>query len=176
VTDQTYDLWMLPLAPRGQPQPLLRTKASEHLADLSPDQRWMAYASDETGRDEVWVRAFPEGAAAVQVSQDGGIEPLWAPDGRTLYYRDVTGARLLAVPVTTGATPQFGAPVVTSGHWEPGRPFGRMYDVTPDGRALLMLPAATFGRELKLVLNFDEVIRRKLAEASGGRRGTQGTQ
>jgi len=162
--DQAYDLWLLPLDPRGQPRPLLRTKANERLAHLSPDQRWMAYVSDETGRDEVWVRAFPEGAAAVQVSQDGGTEPVWAPDGRTLYYRDWSGTNLRAVPVTAGAVPQFGTPVSTRGHWSQALPYGRRYDIDPVSGALLLQHASTFGRELRVVLNFDEVIRRKLAE------------
>ena len=165
--DQTYDLWLLPLAPRGEPRPLLRTNASEKLAHLSPNGRWMAYVSDETGQDEVWVRAFPAGPSAVRVSDGGGTEPLWAPDGRTLYYRDAIGTRLLAVPVTPGEPPQFGTASVTSGHWVGPSSFGRMYDASLDG-ALLMLAGDTLGRELGVVLNFDEVIRRKLAETTRG--------
>jgi len=111
----------------------------------------------------VWVRAFPDGQTAIRVSDGGGTEPLWAPGGRTLYYRDPSGTRLFAVPATTGAPPQFGAPSVTSGYWVEGSPYGRMYDASPDG-ALLMLTAPAYGRELRLVLNFDEVIRRKMAE------------
>jgi len=164
--EQTYDLWLLPLEPHGEPRGLLRTKANERLAHLSPDQRWMAYVSDETGRDEVWVRAFLGGTASVQVSQEGGTEPLWAPDGRTLYYRDWSGTMLHAVPVTAGTVPQFGAPVVTRGSWSRGLPFGRRYDVDPVSGALLFQSATTFGREIRVVLNFDEVIRRK---AAGGR-------
>jgi serine/threonine-protein kinase len=163
-TQDNYDLWLLPLEPRGEPRPLLKTAANEHLAHVSPDVKWMAYASDETGRDEIWVRAFPEGAAVLQVSQDGGTEPVWAPDGRTLYYRDRTGSRVHAVPVTMGAVPQFGAPVITTGYWHPGVAWTRSYDIRPDGKALLLLPAVTTGREIRVVLNFDEVIRRKLAE------------
>jgi serine/threonine-protein kinase len=163
-TADNYDLWLLPLEPRGEPRPLLKTAANEHLAHVSPDGRWMAYASDDTGRDEVWVRAFPEGAAVMQVSQEGGTEPVWAPDGRALYYRDRTGSRVHAVPVTMGAVPQFGAPVITTGHWHPGVAWSRAYDIRPDGRALLLMPGITLGREIRVVLNFDEVIRRKLAE------------
>jgi hypothetical protein len=165
--DQTYDLWLLPLVPRGEPRALVRTKANERLAHVSPDERWMAYVSDETGRDEVWVRAFPEGGAVVQVSQDGGTEPLWAPDGRTLYYRDWSGTMLSAVPVTAGAVPQFGTPVVTRGFWSRGLPFGRRYDVDLASGALLFQTAGTLGREIRVVLNFDAVIRRKLGD--GGR-------
>jgi Tol biopolymer transport system component len=161
--EQSFDLWLLPLSPRGEPRPLLRTPASEKLPHLSADERWMAYVSDESGTDEVWVRAFPDGETAIRVSDGGGTEPLWAPDGRTLYYRDTSGARLFAVPVTPGTLPLFGAPSVTSGYWIEGSAFGRMYDASPDG-ALLMLAAQTYGRELRVVLNFDQVIRRKMAE------------
>jgi serine/threonine-protein kinase len=159
-----YDLWLLPINPRGEPRPLLRTKANERLPHLSPDQRWMAYVSDDSGRAEIWVRPFPDAASAIQVSQDGGTEPVWAPDGQALYYRDATGMRLFAVPVTLGTVPRFGTPTVTSGLWTPARPFGRVYDIMPDG-TLLMLPAPTLGRELHVVFNFDEVIRRKMAAA-----------
>jgi hypothetical protein len=123
----------------------------------------MAYVSDETGRDEIWVRPFPSGGAAVQVSQDGGTEPVWTSDD-TLYYRDTSGTRLFAAPVIPGPAPQFGTPKVSSGLWVPVHTSGRMYDVMHEGPAFLMLTAPTYGRELNLVLNFDEVIRRKMAE------------
>jgi hypothetical protein len=162
-TEERHDLWVLPLSPRGEPYPLLRTPASERTPYLSPDQRWMAYVSDETGRDEIWVRPFPSGGAAIQVSEDGGTEPVWASDD-TLYYRDTAGTRLFATPVAPGPVPQFGTPKVTSGLWVPVHTSGRMYDVMQEGPAFLMLTAPTYGRELNLVINFDEVIRRKMAE------------
>jgi serine/threonine-protein kinase len=164
--EDNYDLWLLPLSPRGDPRPLLKTAANERLAHLSPDQRWMAYVSDETGRDQVWVRAFPDGPAAVQVSRDGGTEPVWAPDGATLYHRDRSGGRVYAVPITLGEVPQFGMPVVTAGNWLAGYGFTRTYDIRADGRALLLLSEAALGREMRVVLNFDELIRRKMAEAT----------
>ena len=160
----TTILWLLPLSPRGEPRPLLRSRANEKLPYLSRDGRWLAYVSDESGREEVWVRAFPtEGSAAIRVSQSGGTEPVWAPDGKTLYYRDASGLRLFAAPVTYGAVPQFGAPVVRTGRWEGGMPFGRLFDITPDGRALLCVAEPTMGRELRLIFNFDEVIRRRMS-------------
>jgi serine/threonine-protein kinase len=161
-----YDLWLLPLSPRGEPRPLLQSKANEKLPSLSPDGRWLAYVSDETGREEIWVRVFPpEGSAAIQVSQSGGTEPVWAPNGATLYYRDAAGMRLYAVPVTHGSVPQFGAPTVRNGRWLGLMPFGRLYDITPDGSALLFLAEPTHSRELRVVFNFDQVIRRKMAAA-----------
>jgi dipeptidyl aminopeptidase/acylaminoacyl peptidase len=162
--DTRSDLWVLPLTPRGQPRPLVQTKANEGKASISPDGRWLAYTSDETGRSEVWVRPFPDGTVATQASPDGGTEPLWAPDGRTLYYRDSGGMRLLALPVASGPVPQFGVPVARIGHWNPPVPSARLYDITPDGSALLIPPAPTYGRDLGLILHFDEVIRRKLAD------------
>jgi len=161
--EANYDLWLLPLSPRGEPRPLLRTKANERHATISPDGRWMAYASDETGQDEIWIRAFPDGEAASRVSEGGGAEPLWAPDGRTLHYRSVTGTVLFSVPVTMGVTPQFGAATSTTGYWMRSL-VGRMYDVAPDG-SLLMVTGETLGRELGVVLNFNELIRRKMAAA-----------
>jgi serine/threonine-protein kinase len=165
--EDNFDLWLLPLQPPGDPRPLLKTKANERLAHVSPDGRWMAYVSDQGGRDEVWVRAFPEGQADIQVSQAGGTEPVWAPDGATLYYRNRTGSHLYSMPVTMGAVPQFGTPAVTVGFWEGGRAAGRMYDVHPTGQALLLSEPMTLGREIKLVLNFDELLRRKMAETGG---------
>jgi hypothetical protein len=69
------------------------------------------------------------------------------------------------VPVTYGVVPQFAAPTVRSGRWYGGLPFGRTYDLTPDGRALLFIAEPTHGRALHLIFSFDEVIRRKMAEA-----------
>jgi hypothetical protein len=108
------------------------------------------------------VRAFPEGESAVRVTESGGTEPVWAADGRTLYYRDSAGSRLYAVPVTMGTVPQFGPPLVTRGNWTAGFDYGRMYDVAPDG-SVLLLSVPRLGRELQVVLNFDEVIRLKMA-------------
>jgi Tol biopolymer transport system component len=161
--EENYDVWILPLVPRGEPRPLLRTKANERLPHVSMDERWLAYVSDESGQDEVWVRACPDGAAAIQVSQAGGTEPLWAPDGRRLYYRDGAGTQLFAVPVAPGVMPQFSTPAVTTGFWQRETPFVRMYDITPDGNALLMVTPLMLGRELHVVLNFDDVIRRKMS-------------
>jgi len=107
------------------------------------------------------VRSFPEGPVAIQVSQEGGTEPVWAPDGRTTvlprcrWYAFVRGA----------------------GH---GRRRVTVRRADQDGRALLMLAAPTHGRELKLILNFDEVIRLKMAETGqnvgegGGRKWRNG--
>ena len=119
---------------------------------FSPDGRWVAYESNESGRDEIYVRPFvPPGAAGTaaaaaggqwQVSTAGGIYPAWRPDGGAeLYYLNPAG-EMMAAPITvTGATLEPGAPVVLF----PTRIFGggvdaeqgRQYDVAPDGRFLI---------------------------------------
>ncbi len=73
-------------------QPFTTTRYREYSPAIAPDGRWMAYVSDETGRDEVYVTSFPTPGDRQSVSLDGGAEPVWAADGRTLYFRDQAGA------------------------------------------------------------------------------------
>lgn len=80
------DLWMIATTGEPNPRPLLRTPASEDGVRLSPDNRWYAYASDESGISEVYVRPFPEGPGKWQVSSGGGMAPLWRSDGRRLFF------------------------------------------------------------------------------------------
>jgi serine/threonine-protein kinase len=81
------DLYVLPLTPVGEPRPWVVSSFSERAPSLSPDARWAAYTSNESGQDEIYVRAFPEAEGRWQVSSGGGTEPLWSSDGRTIYYR-----------------------------------------------------------------------------------------
>jgi len=81
------DLYVLPLAPVTEPRPWVVSSFSERAPSLSPDARWAAYTSNESGQDEIYVRAFPEAEGRWQVSSGGGTEPLWSSDGRTIYYR-----------------------------------------------------------------------------------------
>ena len=86
-----YDLWVLSLADR-EAKPLVRTPFHEIQSALSPDGRWLAYASDESGAFEVYVQAFPDGQATRLVSRGGGAEPRWRADGRELFYVSADGA------------------------------------------------------------------------------------
>jgi serine/threonine-protein kinase len=160
-----FDLWQLSLHGDHTPRPLLQTKANEHLAALTRDGRYMAYASDETGRDEVWVCAFPRCEGRQQVSAEGGTAPVWDRDGRTLFYRDEAATRLFTVPVTWSPAPAFGVPTVINGWWVEDAPWGRNYDITPDGKHLVMIAGtSTAGNEITVVLNwFDELKQRLTA-------------
>ena len=99
--ETNQDIWVLPLAAEGKPRPWLKTSASENQPELSPDGRWMAYASNVSGRCEVYVQPFPgpEGSR-YQVSLAGGQSPRWSRDGRELFFvTDARPRRLLAVDV-----------------------------------------------------------------------------
>jgi len=154
------DLWTLHRD--GDAEPLLVTPANESEAVFSPDGRWLAYVSDQTGRFQVYVRAFPDGASAV-VSIDGGEEPMWSRDGRELFFR--RGHGLYSVSPSAG--PEWSAPpprLVLS------EPFDRnnyreraAYDIGPDGRFLVV--TGTRNTELKVVWNwFSELNRLVPAE------------
>jgi len=88
----------------GPPRAYAATGFAEGQPAISPDGRWLAYVSNETGRQEVYVGAFPTPAGRVVVSDNGGAEPAWSADGRTLYYRDYASSTFVAVHVETGET------------------------------------------------------------------------
>ncbi|MGB6849783.1 MAG: hypothetical protein WBG05_16420, partial [Thermoanaerobaculia bacterium] len=96
--DGQYDLWVLPLDTERAPYPLTETPYSEFDPALSPDGRWMAYISDESGRYEVYVTSFPDRGGKWQLSKDGGESPKWSQRGDELFYLDLDKA-LMAVPV-----------------------------------------------------------------------------
>jgi Tol biopolymer transport system component/tRNA A-37 threonylcarbamoyl transferase component Bud32 len=93
------DLWTLPIDAPGQGTPIVTTSASERHGRFSPDMRWVAYASNESGRFEVYVRRFPGGESKWQVSTQGGVQPEWRRDGRELFYLAPDGT-LKAATVT----------------------------------------------------------------------------
>jgi eukaryotic-like serine/threonine-protein kinase len=127
---------------------------------LSPDSRWLAYTSEESGHAEVYVRPFPEvGSARWQVSVGGGREPLWSRDGRELFYRTDRG-EVVAVGLTTtpGFTPQNPVVLFTDMAAATGV-FRRNYDVAEDGRFLMVRAASGASGELNVIFNWFEEIR-----------------
>jgi Tol biopolymer transport system component len=106
------DVWVLPVNGSGEakPSPVLQSGANETAARLSPDGRWLAYASDASGRYEVYVQSFPGGGGKRQVSTGGGHFPRWRGDGRELFYQAADG-KLMAAPTPRGESFEVGAPV-----------------------------------------------------------------
>jgi eukaryotic-like serine/threonine-protein kinase len=140
------DIWTLMLgdsAPAARPY--LVSDADEPAAELSPNGRYLAYESNQSGRSEVYVQPFPGPGPRELVSTDGGAQPAWSRDGRELFYRAPGPGpmmRMMAVDVTPGQAFAAGRPRV---QWEamrtryPGGTGGRTYDVAPDGRRFLMI-------------------------------------
>ena len=132
------------------------------MARLSPDSRWIAYASDESGRDEVYVRPFPSGDGQWQISSAGGTEPRWRSDGKELFFIAADGSMRAAAVAseTTGTRPVFlpgASHALFDTHSRPINPLAWRYDVTPDGkRFLLALPvdASAGPPPLNVVVNW----------------------
>jgi eukaryotic-like serine/threonine-protein kinase len=103
------DIWVLPARGDHTPQPYLATSFSEDDAHFSPDGKWVAYTSDESGRDEVYVRSFPDPHNRVQISTEGGASPRWAPAGHELFFLSID-RRLMAVKVDPTKPLQAGMP------------------------------------------------------------------
>jgi Tol biopolymer transport system component len=107
-----WDVWALPVTGSGERKPfrVLGTEANEIAGRLSPDGRWLAYASDVSGQFEVWVQSFPEGGGKRQVSTGGGNGPRWRRDGKELFYYAADG-KLMAAQVRSGESFEMDAPV-----------------------------------------------------------------
>jgi Tol biopolymer transport system component len=146
-TGTSWDLWTLDLHSTGAtPVPYLQTPAAEYSGRFSPDGRWIAYGSDESGQGQVYVQSFPLGGGKFQVSTEGGGSPRWRADGRELYF--LSGPNMVAVPIQTSPRFEAGEPrklfVVVS----PFASGNRYYDVTPDGnRFLVLVPVGSGDQE-----------------------------
>jgi serine/threonine-protein kinase len=133
------DLMLLTMSDRTT-RPWLVTPFAEGEARFSPDGRWVAYTSDQTGRSEIWVRPFPGPGAPVRVSAEGGQDPAWSRDGKELFFRSST-KMLSARILSTAPDMRVDVPrALFEGGFEPGSQ--RAFDVGPDGR-FLMIEATT---------------------------------
>ncbi len=108
-----WDIWVLPLDGDEQARPLIATKHFEDWGKISPDGRWIAYMSDETGSPEIYVQAYPNLGNKIRLSRNGGVSPVWSHDGRELYFLSplagLEGA-MMAVPIDPGPPLAAGAP------------------------------------------------------------------
>jgi serine/threonine-protein kinase len=148
------DLMVLTLDGKRAVTPLIQTTFNERNADISPDGRWLAYESDESGQSDVYVRPFPAvDAGRWQVSTAGGRQPSWARSGREIFYRALDGALLgVSVEVVGAGSFRVGTPArVLEGRYYTGGPFsGRMYAASSDGRRFLMIKESSGVEEAAL--------------------------
>ena len=155
-----FDIVAIPRDGDRTAVPLIATPFTESLPFVSPDGRWLAYVSDESGRSEVYVRPYPALDAKYQVSIDGGDEPAWSPAGGELFYRD--GAKMMAVDVAAGPGFRAGKPhMLFQNETARGSRQGRDYDVSRDGRRFLMLKLSYAGTadRVDVVLGWPALLR-----------------
>jgi len=160
-----YDLWAFDGDAR-RAIPFRRTAKNELLPALSPDGRWVAYTSDESDREEVYAEVFPGGGSRVQLSVDGGTEPIWSANGQEVFYR--SAGRLMSVAVQAGSalsaavpTTLFEAAFVSSAAFGPPA-----YAATADGQHFYFLrspPAAPTPRRITVIVNWLEEFKKRVA-------------
>jgi eukaryotic-like serine/threonine-protein kinase len=158
-----YDIWVQRIGDH-QAQPFLHTPFNEFEAQFSPDGRWLAYSSDESGRNEIYVRPYPGPGGKWQLSAGGGTEAMWNRNGRELFYR--SGNAMMAVEITrqpgfVAGNPQrlFEGPYVSTLRG------AQEYDVTPDGQRFLMLKPvddAAATTQINVVLNWAEELKQRV--------------
>jgi Tol biopolymer transport system component len=165
------DVWVLPIKGGGKPFPLLQSNSNETFAEFSPDGHWVAYTSDESGREEIYVRQFfPDAKQATaspgakwQISTDGGSQPRWRGDGKELYYRSadnkIMAVEIAIVPSFRAGVPKvlFQAPPVAL-----PLPVFRQWDMASDGKRFLFITpsAASAQAPFTVVLNWQVLLKK----------------
>ena len=151
----------------GEPKPFVNSAFNEVAPAFSPDGRWLAYQSSESGSFEVYVRPFPGPGGKWQISTGGGVVPRWSRNGRELFYRTATESKIMVVTYTaSGDSFQADKPQL----WSPGQFTDRgatfNFDLHPDGKrfAVLKVPGAEQAaavNKVSFIFNFFDEIRRK---------------
>jgi Tol biopolymer transport system component len=162
--DNNRDIYLVPLTGQRTRVPILTNINDDKQPRVSPDSKWLAYVSNESGREEVYVRALLGAGGRVPVSVGGGGEPLWSRDGKRLFYR--TGAKLMAATIATTPTltvttreTLFEGPFATD-IYHPN------YDVAPDGKSFVMIRPVEENRQLVMIVNWIQELRER---TRGGR-------
>ena len=170
-------VWMLPLTGDRQPRPFVKARFNVGAGKFSPDGKWVVYCSMESGKAEIYVQPWPGPGPKIQISSEGGIDPMWRRDGKEIFYRNAS--RMMAVPVSTQASFQAGRPQLL---WEGEYTLGlssscglqgatfTSYDVSPDGQRFLMIKdndRNMYATKIVVVVNWAEELKRVMAEAGG---------
>jgi hypothetical protein len=166
VYDRFRDLALLDFAKPDHLEPLLNSPADERLGEVSPDGKWLAYESDESGNQfEVILRPLANVRERREiVSVGGGRFPRWGPPGSNeLYYVRADGA-MMAVPIRLSPSLQIGAPTKLFDWVKPGTRSGRPYDVAPNGRFLVTSPVESLAAgvtQVSVILNWAAALRQE---------------
>jgi len=141
VNDQStgHDILLVDMEKGFEVRPFLQTPGYESHPSFSPDGNWIAYSSEESGQREVYMRPYPGPGAVIPLSIGGGTEPVWSEDGGRVFYRDISGHRIMVVSVGHGAPLHIARPeLVIEGEYGAGADWARTYDVWPDGSRFLL--------------------------------------
>jgi serine/threonine-protein kinase len=157
----------------GEPQVLLKTPTINAFAVLSPDGRWLAYSDAEAGRYEVCVRAFPDNGTKVQVSNTGGVLPVWSRTRNELFYRAEDQQIMMASYSVRGGSFVSNKPRVWSSRQLAEIGMSYNFDLAPDGKRLVIVTPVEgqLGRETQshvtMIVNFFDEVRRRVS--TGGK-------
>jgi Tol biopolymer transport system component/tRNA A-37 threonylcarbamoyl transferase component Bud32 len=132
LKDMATDIYVVPVDEKTPSRPFVATPFNENLPTFSPDEAWLAYQADDSGRYEIYVTRYAQNGSRWLVSSDGGTDPVWRHDGKELFYRN--GARLMAVPIRAESEFRAGKPHML---FEGG--FAEFFDVAADGSRFLMI-------------------------------------
>jgi serine/threonine-protein kinase len=147
----------------------LRADWNETTGTISPDGMWLAYVSDESGIPEVYIRTFPEAEAQQRISSGGGSQPVWAPDGSAIYYRD--GIRVMRASITRGATPSVASrEMLFEAQWLPDAIGRHDWDIHPDGGSFVAVKPTAEAMEVdgvpmipvRIVVNWFEELKAQM--------------
>ena len=162
-------IWMLSLDGDRTPKPLITAASNQHYTAFSPNGKWMAYTSNESGNTfEVFVQPFPLTGAKYQITTAGGRTPVWSSDGRQLFYVDIPSNRIVGIDVRTDSGFSFGAPTAVPLDGGQFIAPGRNFDITPDGKQFVVVRAPSSpeqgkrtAQQIVVVVNwFDELKQR----------------
>ncbi len=164
-TGGAEDLWTLTLEEGAKPELFLQSEFSESQGAFSPDGRWMAYLSNESGRSEIYVRPFPKGSGKWQISTQGGVHPIWSSTGDELFYFWQDTMYVVSYQAEAEAFRVQSPEPLFSGTFE-AMGFNRGYDLGPDGKRFVMLQqearAESEPSKVILIQNWFEELKRKV--------------
>ena len=159
--DPMPDIWTLPLEDPRTPRPLVQLPGYQLSGGISPDGRWLAYASEESGQFEIYVTSFPHGAGKSAVSSGGGNHSVWAKSGRELFY--LNGDKLMAVDINTGSGFRAGTPTLLFQMRSMVQTSGCSYDVSLDGQRFVMIQSGedVGAHQVNVVLGWSNELTRR---------------
>jgi eukaryotic-like serine/threonine-protein kinase len=155
------DIWRLDLGSPPSAKVFLQTQFNERCSRLSPDGHWLAYKSDESGRDEIYVQSFPQAGSKVQVSTTGGDQPVWSRDGKRIFFRSDGAFQEITFAPGSPPTVSKARFVFRDTFDDPQSNTHTAYDVFPDGRFVMIQPTnKSDTAEVVLVVNWLEELKR----------------